>query len=251
MQTPSEDLLFKIMPKNAGAHNSVYRGKDITNLFYNGTLSPQIANQTFDDIFVGDYIIGNVSNKKYLVADINYRFHCSNTQITTPHILMIPEGSMGLAKMNDTDITTGAYADSKMRTEYLTPYKTIIQNDFGTNHILSHNNFFARSVTNGYENSGTWYQSEIDLMNERMVYGSDIYHNKLNGTNLAMNTTVDRCQLSLFAIRKDLILLNPRSNYWLRDVVSNTTFATVDGYGFSFYGPASSSFNVRPAFLIY
>lgn len=31
------------MEKSAGAHNAIYRGKDITDLFYNGTLSQQVA----------------------------------------------------------------------------------------------------------------------------------------------------------------------------------------------------------------
>lgn len=62
-----------VVASNSGAHNAIYRGKDITDLFYNGTLSQQIAAGTFDDIFVGDYIIGQTSGRKYLVADINYR----------------------------------------------------------------------------------------------------------------------------------------------------------------------------------
>lgn len=52
----------------------IFRGKDITDLFYDGTLSKQIANGTFDDIFIGDYIIGQTSGNKYLVADLDYRY---------------------------------------------------------------------------------------------------------------------------------------------------------------------------------
>ena len=112
-------LLKSIIPKSAAAHNGIYRGKNITNLFYDGTLSEQIAAGTFDDIFIGDFIVGKVSNRKYIVADLNYRLHCGDTECTTPHILMVPERIMGTAKMNDTNITTGAYVGSKMYTEYL------------------------------------------------------------------------------------------------------------------------------------
>ena len=108
--------------QNAGFHNSIYRGKDITDLFYDGTLSTQIANGTFDDIFIGDYIIGRNSGRKYLVADINYRLHCGDTECTTPHVLMIPEKTMGNEKMNDSNVTTGAYIGSKMYTTYLNKY---------------------------------------------------------------------------------------------------------------------------------
>ena len=248
-------LLSGLIPQNAGAHNSIYRGQDITDLFYDGTLSEQIAAGTFDDIFVGDYIIGKNSNRKYLVADLDYRLHCGDTECTTHHVLMIPEKVMGTAKMNDTNITTGAYLGSKMYTEYLEPFKTVIKNDFETDHILTHRNYFANAVTNGYESAGTWNNSDIELMNELMVYGSNIFHNIINGTNLPTSHTIDKSQLSLFRLDKSKIVAfndaGDRNWYWLRDVVSSPNFAYV-GYD----GNASSSYasrvgGVRPAFLIY
>lgn len=250
-----DDLLKAIVPKNASAHNGIYRGKDITNLFYNGTLSQQIAAGTFDDIFIGDYIIGNVSHRKYLVADINYRLHCGDTECTTPHILMIPEKIMGTAKMNDTNITTGAYVGSKMYTEYLAPFKAVIQNDFETSHIVQHKNYFANAVTNGYESAGAWADSTIELMNEIMVYGSNIFHNVMHGTNVPTgNITIDNSQLSLFKLDHSKIVAKndagERYWYWLRDVVSASYFAFVSTYGLCHHANASLSSGVRPAFLI-
>lgn len=249
-----DKLLNVIIPKNAGAHNAIYRGKDITSKFYDGTLSQQIANQTFDDIFIGDYIIGKVSKRKYLVADINYRLHCGDTECKTPHILMIPERILGTTKMNDTNITTGAYIGSKMYTEYLAPFKTVIQNDFEVGHILQHKNYFANAVTNGYESAGAWVDSTIELMNEIMVYGSNIFHNITNGTNIPANHTIDKAQLSLFKLDKSkIVALNDAGErywYWLRDVVSSSDFAFVySNGGASGYG-ASNASGVRPAFLI-
>lgn len=249
-----DKLLNVIIPKNAGAHNGIYRGKDITSKFYDGTLSQQIADQTFDDIFIGDYIIGKVSKRKYLVADINYRLHCGDTECKTPHILMIPERILGTAKMNDTNITTGAYIGSKMYTEYLAPFKTVIQNDFEVGHILQHKNYFANAVTNGYESAGAWVDSTIELMNEIMVYGSNIFHNITNGTNIPTNHTIDKAQLSLFKLDKSkIIALNDAGErywYWLRDVVSSSHFAYVPPSGNAYDGGASDALGVRPAFLI-
>ena len=249
-----DDLLKSIIPNNAGAHNGIYRGKDITDLFYNGTLSQQIAAGTFDDIFIGDYIIGKVSKRKYLVADINYRLNMGDTECTTPHILMVPEKIMGTAKMNDTNITTGAYVGSKMYTEYLAPFKAVIQNDFETSHIVQHRNLFANAVTNGYESAGGWFDSTIELMNEIMVYGSNIFHNIQNGANLAYNYTMDKQQLSLFRLKPALTVARndagERYWYWLRDVVSASNFADVADYGRAGTGNASSAGGVRPAFLI-
>ena len=249
-----DKLLNVIIPKNAGAHNGIYRGKDITSKFYDGTLSQQIADQTFDDIFIGDYIIGKVSKRKYLVADINYRLHCGDTECTTPHVLMIPERILGTAKMNDSNVTTGAYIGSKMYTEYLAPFKAVIQNDFEVGHIVQHKNYFANAVTNGYESAGAWVDSTIELMNEIMVYGSNIYHNVMNGANLPTNVTIDKSQLSLFKLDKSkIVALNDAGErywYWLRDVVSASNFAHVSTGGYATSTDASNSGGVRPAFLI-
>lgn len=250
-----KNLLSGIVPRSAGAHNAIYRGKDITDLFYDGTLSKQIAAGTFDDIYVGDYIIGKVSNRKYIVADINYRLHCGDTECTTPHVLMIPERTMGNAQMNTSNVTTGAYTGSAMYTDNLATYKTIIKNDFETGHILTHRNYLANAVTNGYESGGAWLDSDIELMNELMVYGSNVFHNVINGTNVPQSHTIDKAQLSLFRHRKDLITAfndsGARNTYWLRDVVSASGFALVYSLGYASSGSASYSFGVRPAFLIY
>lgn len=249
-----DELLKAIVPKNAGAHNGIYRGKDITDLFYNGTLSQQIAAGTFDDVFIGDYIIGKVSKRKYLVADINYRLNMGDTECKTPHILMIPERIMGTAKMNDTNITTEAYVGSKMYKEYLAPFKAVIQNDFETSHIVQHRNLFANTVTNGYESAGAWFDSTIELMNEIMVYGSNIFHNVQNGANLAYNYTMDKQQLSLFRLKPALTVARndagDRYWYWLRDVVSASNFAGVSSSGDANCSSASGAGGVRPAFLI-
>ena len=248
-------LLTALVEKNAGAHNSIYRGKDITDLFYDGTLSKQIAAGTFDDIFIGDYIIGKTSGRKYLVADINYRLHCGDTECTTPHVLMIPEKIMGLAQMNDSNTSAGAYIGSKMYTTNLSPYKTVINNDFGSNHILKHRNHLQNAVVNGYESGGTWYDSTIELMNELMVYGANIFHNVGCGTNIPNNYEIDKSQLALFRLNKSKIIAfndsNQRMWYWLRSVAFSSGFCAVYSNGGGSYADASNSGGVRPCFLIY
>ena len=235
---------------NAGAHNAIYRGKDITDLFYDGTLTKQIAAGTFDDIFVGDYIIGKSSGRKYLVADINYRLHCGDTECTTPHILMIPERIMGTAQMNASNDTTGGYTGSAMYTANLAAYKTVIQNDFGAGHILNHRALLTNAVSNGASSGWAWFDSTIELMNECMVY----VHNAW-GAKPGYETGADKSQLSLFRHKPDLIVAKndggSRYWYWLRDVASAASFAYVDISGNAGYDNASNSGGVRPAFLIY
>lgn len=239
-----------VVASNAGAHNAIYRGKDITSKFYDGTLSQQIAAGTFDDIFIGDYIIGQTSGRKYLVADINYRLHCGDTECTKPHILLIPEKIMGTAQMNDSHVTTGGYVGSKMHTTNLVQFKTVIQNDFGSGHILNHRVVLTNAVTDGKSSGWAWYDSTIELMNESMVYGHNAW-----GSHHGYETGADKSQLSLFKHRPDLIVaLNDAGSrywYWLRDVVSSSGFANVSGHGNAGTISAGGSSGVRPAFLIY
>lgn len=239
-----------VVASNSGAHNTIYRGKDITDLFYNGTLSQQIAAGTFDDIFIGDYIIGKSSGRKYLVADINYRLHCGDTECTKPHVLMIPEKIMGTAQMNDSHVTTGGYVGSKMYTTNLAQFKTVIQNDFGSGHILNHRELLTNAVTDGKSSGWAWYDSTIELMNESMVYGHNAW-----GSHHGYETGIDKSQLSLFKHKPDLIVaLNDAGSrywYWLRDVVSSSSFANVYGNGNAGNNGAGNSGGVRPAFLIY
>lgn len=244
-----DDLLKAIVPKNASAHNGIYRGKDITDLFYDGTLSQQIAAGTFDDIFIGDYIIGKVSKRKYLVADINYRLNCGNTECTTPHILMVPERIMGTAKINDTNTVTGGYYGSKMYTEYLAPFKAVIQNDFEINHILNHKVLLTNAVADGKASGWAWYDSTIEIMNECMVYGHNAW-----GSHHGYETGADKSQLSLFRLNASKIVARndagERYWYWLRDVASASLFASVSYVGHASHTGASSAYGVRPAFLI-
>lgn len=238
-----------VVASNSGAHNAIYRGKDITNLFYDGTLSQQIAAETFDDIFVGDYIIGQTSGRKYLVADINYRLRTGDTECTKPHILMISERIMGTAQMNDSQTTAGAYIGSKMYITNLTQFKTVIKDDFGSSHVLKHRELLTNAVVDGKSNKYAWYDSEIELMNENMVYGHNVW-----GANYRYETGIDKSQLSLFRLRHDFIgALNDnggRQWYWLRDVVSSAYFARVSHSCSSDCADASAIGGVRPAFLI-
>lgn len=248
------DAYKYMVEQSAGAHNGIFRGKDITDLFYNGTLSKQITAGTFDDIFVGDYIIGKNSKKKYLVADLDYRYNMGDTELTKHHVLMIPDRIMYTARMNATNTTAEAYIGSEMYKTNLASAKSTIQNDFESSHILAHRNRFANAVKDNYESGGVWADSTVDLMNEIMVYGSNAYHNCMNGTVIPDSYTTDNRQLSLFKLDHSKIIARndagDRFWYWLRDVAGASWFCNVSNDGSCNYYNASGVGGVRPAFLI-
>ena len=234
-----------IATTGAGAHNAIYRGKSLGSSVTEAQWAA-IKAGTFEDMYIGDYwTIGGVV---YRIAAFDYYYRAGDTDMTTHHVTLVPDANMYTHVMNDTNITTGAYVGSKMYTEGLTQAKTTINSAFGEAHVLKHRQYLKNAVTDGYESGGSWYDSTVELMTEQNVYGCKIFGNSLNGTALAANYTVDKSQYPLFAFRPDMI--SNRQWFRLRDVVSASHFAHVDGDGNARSGNASRASGVRPAFSI-
>ena len=211
----------------------------------------QISAGTFHGMLVGDYwTIGGVN---WLIADFDYWLHTGDTECTAHHVVVIPETCLYNAKMNDSNIVTGAYVGSVMYTTNLATAKTTINNAFGSAHILSHREYLANAVTDNRETAHAWKDSTVDIMNESMVYGGEKFHNQMQGTSWAEYHTIDKTQLALFRLDPTKIVAfynNARASWWLRDVVSSTAFACVGSSGLAAYSSASNSYGVRPAFGI-
>lgn len=205
--------------------------------------SADIRAGKFEKVRTGGY--WTINSRKYWAAHADYRLHCGDTELTTHHMLVIPDKSFYNGVMNDTNVTTGSYYGSKMKTSGLANALATVKADFGADHILTHRILLPNAVSNGASSGWAWYDSQIDLMNERMVYGSYAWG---GGVQNGYDTGIDKSQLALFQARPDLI--TNRENWWLRDVRSATGFCYVDIGGYASYGGASSSFGVRPAFLI-
>ena len=230
--------------QGAGFHNSICfdrnLGSSVTAAQYNA-----IHTGTFDGLYVGNYwTIGNVV---YRIAGFDYYLRCGDTDLTTHHAVIVPDASLCSYVMNDTNTTANGYVGSKMYTEGLAQAKTTIKAAF-SGHVLKHRIFLTNAVSNGKPSGGAWCDSEVDLMNEHMVYGSAIFSPTSDGSIVPANYTVEKSQLPLFQHRPDLI--SNRQWFWLRDVVSAADFARVDAGGGANYVYASDSAGVRPAFCI-
>lgn len=239
---PPERLLI---PGNAGAHNAVYRGKNLGSAV---TAAQWAAIQagTFEDLFIGDFWeIGGVN---WRIAAFDYYYNTGDVACTTHHVTIVSDTSLYSHCMNDTDITTGGYIGSKMYTEGLAQAKTAINNAFGASHILSHRQSLVNAVTNGKPSGGAWYDSTVELMTEQNVYGGKIFGAGNDGSTVPYLYTVDKSQLPLFA--HDPSMISNRQWLWLRDVVSAQRFAGVDSAGGAYYSGASGAGGVRPAFSI-
>ena len=238
-------ILAQLTYDNAGAHNSIYRGKNL------GTTVTEeqweaISSGTFTDLYIGDYwVIGGVN---WRIAAFDYYLNCGDTSFTKHHAVIVPDTCLYSAQMNTTNVTTGAYKGSAMYTANLTQAKSTINSAFGSSHVLSHRIYLSNATSNGRASAGEWTDSTVDLMCEHMVYGSGIFSPVSDGSNVPNNYRVEKGQLPLFALEPSRIC--NRDTWWLRDVITAAGFAFVSGNGFADYYAASTSVGVRPAFCI-
>lgn len=238
-------ILAQLTYDNAGAHNSIYRGKNL------GTTVTEeqweaISSGTFTDLYIGDYwVIGGVN---WRIAAFDYYLNCGDTSFTKHHAVIVPDTCLYSAQMNTTNVTTGAYKGSAMYTANLTQAKSTINSAFGSSHVLSHRIYLSNATSNGRASAGEWTDSTVDLMCEHMVYGSGIFSPVSDGSNVPNNYRVEKGQLPLFALEPSRIC--NRDTWWLRDVITAALFAYVTGYGDAGSAGASHSRGVRPAFCI-
>lgn len=225
----------------AGFHNSIYRGK-----YLGDQVTPEqyarIADGTFEDMYIGDY--WTINGTTYLIAAFNYYLNTGDTSLTTNHITLVPAERLYPHRMNPTDTTEGGYVGSEMYTTGLDQAKTKIHADFA-GHVITHRRSLCNAAVNGQATGSAWFDSDVELMNEVMAFGSVVNGKGLYGL---YNIGAEKSQLPLFALRPDL--LNIRQVWWLRDVCHTRDFAMVGTRGDALIGGASGPYGVRPVFSI-
>ena len=250
----TEAKIAPLLFNNAGAHNAIYRGKSLGSTVTTAQYAA-IKAGTFDDLYIGDYwTIGGVN---YRIAAFDYYLNSGDTSCTTHHVVIVPDTCLYNAQMHNTssggyeggaaNTTTGGYVGSDMYKSNLEQAKTTIKSAF-SGHVLKHRIYLTNAVANGRASGGAWCDSEVDLMCEQMVYGSGIFSPVSDGSNVPTNYRVEKSQLPLFQHEPSRIC--NRATWWLRDVITASSFAYVSGNGNADYYDASNSLGVRPAFCI-
>lgn len=258
--------LNDILPKTAAAHNSVFRGKDLTSYESSGGMSKAIQAGTFDDIFIGDYVTkkvtidGTTYTVTWVVADLDYMASGSTWVGTNMHhAVLIPDKTIFSAEMNNSNTTSGGFIGSAMWTTTIPLVNTGVTNAFGSSHILSYSDYLTSSVNTsntsytgqtGVTNNNT--RTTIScccIPNEVMVYGHNVFASSPFYEGMYSACTK---QLAYYRYNKWVMTHDNKFNYewfWLRDVVSSAIFANADYYGNARWDFASDSCGVRPYFL--
>ena len=250
----TEAKIAPLLFNNAGAHNAIYRGKSLGSTVTTAQYAA-IKAGTFDDLYIGDYwTIGGVN---YRIAAFDYYLNSGDTSCTTHHVVIVPDTCLYNAQMHNTssggyeggaaNTTTGGYVGSDMYKSNLEQAKTTIKSAF-SGHVLKHRIYLTNAVANGRASGGAWCDSEVNLMCEQMVYGSGIFSPVSDGSNVPANYRVEKSQLPLFQHEPSRIC--NRATWWLRDVITASSFANVGSGGNASCDGASYSFGVRPAFCI-
>lgn len=213
---------------------------------YTAELKADIQAGTFKKAVVGGKL--TINSHVYYFAHPDYWLHTGDTECTQHHMLVVPETVITQGRMNSTSITTGGYLGSDLKTgnnsnTALANARAQIVTDFGAANILTHRELFTNAVTDGKASSMAWVDSDVDIMNEVMVYGCNAYNSRPS-----YEMGIDKCQLKLFEERPDLITI--RESWHLRSVVSAGNFAFVYMYGSAGDHGASAVAGVRPAFAI-
>ena len=232
---------YAAYPDGAEAHNAMWGGRDITAAFNNGTVSANIANGTFKNIFPGDYITKQVtiSGKTYtvnwVVVDCDYWINEGDSAMTAHHVAIVPQTPIFSARMNPTNSTEGGYAGSEMYKNVIPACATGIVSAFGSSHILTFRDTITNSLDTSHVSSGIpqfvgtpgWWGElvsvQCNLMSEKMVYGAPIC------SGGAMDNTMATRQMSAFRLSEKLINYG-KQWWWLRDVACSSLFAYVFGY---------------------
>src|SRR5690554_4933156 len=134
-----------VFPNNAGAHNSIYRGKFLGNEVTAAQYTA-IANGTFEDMYIGDYWTINGIN--WRIACFDYYYNAGDIVCEEHHVTLVPDTILYTHEMNDTNTTDGGYVGSKMYISGLNQAKTIINTAFN-GHILNHRKYLCNAVTDG------------------------------------------------------------------------------------------------------
>ena len=241
----------------ANLYNSIYRGKDITSYFLDGSLYTRISSGNFDDLYVGDYFKATINGVEHTCRiagfDIYMNSGGSENGLSVHHAVIVPDEPLTTAKMNETHTTENGYKGSMMRQNTISEINGYLEAVFN-NHLLTITDYFSNSVnTTGHSpgksdwigccDSAEWVESKADLLSEVEVYGTRVFGSSIYDVGLGVT------QFPLFSLNHKMI--NPgRFDWWLRAVVSSTHFATISCYGFSTYHVAGDPINVRPRWII-
>ena len=248
----------------AGYRNTFFRGKNLGNTL-TSEMSAAIRANVFTDLFLGDYF--QFQNVAYSYEDENgatqnatwsgrmrlaaFDYFMATNGGTGHHVMVVPDGSLFNAYVNNENNYEGGYAGSLMHTVHMKRAAAIFEACFGADHIRPFNVAVSNNVIDGKAVGVVFLQGcKAELMTEEMVWG----FTPLSNYNSKLSVTCSR--LPLFTAAN---WLASNGSYWLQDVCNATNVCCVlsgcpdrraPTFHYNGEGP-NYSHGVRPFALIY
>ena len=221
------------------SHNGIYRGKNFGTFTSLSAVEQFLSDHgvstgLFNDLYIGDYfkIQDGTYNVEWEIAGFDTYLHKGDSDFTTHHLALIPKTNLTTSKMNDTDDTTGGYANSYMHKTVIPAVDANLTKVLG-NHLLSRRAYLTTTVNKdiasnagagwkGASTAGDWFTVKSCLMSEVAVYGSTIFSSSF------FDTAEDCERLPIFQFKGHSY---SRQWFWLKSVASGSGFAYAGIFG--------------------
>lgn len=203
---------------------------------------------------LGSYWDDQAQGIVWRIWDFDKFYNTGDTALKTRNACVLPDANLIHADgsthyMNDTDTTAGGYNATKYRSTYRPQCRTKFANFFGSAHIVTHRELLSNAVSNGAASGWSWYDCDVELPSEEMMYGHGVWGTSTIGGQGGYNVGNSWGRLALSLLKPEFVCNH--ENYWLRNVFSASSFAFVGAYGDAHYTAASvASVGFRPFALI-
>lgn len=188
-----------------------------------------------------------------MFAAFDYYMNMGETPLTAHHAVLIPKnaGFELKDKMNAENTTDGGYYGSDMHQIVLPCYAKSLKEALG-GHLLSHSVYLSNAMNattasragaliKGSASASIWAMTELQLMTEQQVYGTEVL------TTSPFDIGLDYRKFPVFNY------INPveydADDFWFRTIGSTKWFAACSSTGFAGGKDANRTNRVRPIIL--
>ena len=248
------------------SHGTTLYGKPFENVRWSGeklgsTFTAEqlayIQNNEGYQLGLGSYWTDEAQGITWRNLDFNFLLHKGDHALNKYHSLVMPDACLLKADGSSThymqdsndNATANGYNGTKYRSTYRSQCKTKFANFFGS-HVLTHRELLTNASTNGQASGWSWYDCDVELPSEDMIYGSSPWGNSTLGGGSGYNVGINYGRIAGFESHPELVNASG-GNYWLRTICTASYFAIVYDFGYSRLGGASVTWvGLRPYALI-
>ena len=212
----------------------------------------RIRNGSFDDIYIGDYIIDK-NNKVYRIAGLDTELNKGDTPVSSHHAVIVTDFALTNMGWNQDNTTKGGYQYSAVQAYCDGDGQKAIESVFRTDYVLTVRDLLSTdmnesaaspgySAWQGVASSWGWFSHKVRLMSEVEVYGARVWS---GGYDIGTANE----QFPLFRLMPQLAT-GLRYDYWLSGIASAVYACDVDSSGLIYRNYANIALGLRVRFLI-